>query len=168
VEIRSAAVADAARIGEINVTAWRAAYRGLIPDKVLDAMSVQHRTEIWRALIAQGVAVIVAVVDQTIAGYAGFGPNRDDDVASHVGELYALYLDPDRWGQGIGHALHDAVLLALSGAGYTKVTLWVLDTNERAISFYERHGWVPGEVKDELRGDIVLHEVRYARQLEPL
>lgn len=45
-------------------------------------------------------------------------------------------------------------------------TLWVLTSNARARSFYERQGWADdGAVKAERRGTAVLEEVRYRRRL---
>lgn len=80
------------------------------------------------------------------------------------GELRAIYLDPDRWGEGLGRLLHDAALRVLREAGHRQATLWVLDTNERAQRFYAAAGWEPdGATKsDTMPGeDVALSEVRY-------
>ncbi len=61
--------------------------------------------------------------------------------------LYAL---PEVWGRGVGRALWQADLGALRERGYFEVTLWVLDGNERALSFYEAAGFTAdGTTKTE-------------------
>lgn len=70
------------------------------------------------------------------------------------------------WGTGIGRRLMTAALTSLVEAGFTRATLWVLDTNERARRFYEAGSWRPdgGLKRDERRG-VLLNEVRYGRPL---
>jgi RimJ/RimL family protein N-acetyltransferase len=43
-EVRRATTADAEEIARVNVASWRAAYRGLVPDAVLDRMDPAGRT----------------------------------------------------------------------------------------------------------------------------
>ena len=42
--VRASTVSDARRIAYIHVETWRAAYRGQMPDAVLDALDVERRT----------------------------------------------------------------------------------------------------------------------------
>src|SRR4051794_4922993 len=72
---------------------------------------------------------------------------------------------PSTWGSGMGRALHDAALLTLAQR-YREATLWVLDSNTRARAFYERNGWSgDGAIRADRRGDAILDEVRYRRDL---
>jgi GNAT superfamily N-acetyltransferase len=94
------------------------------------------------------------------------GRSRDDDAAEDVGELRAIYVYPDHWGERIGATLHDAGLASLAAEANTTATLWVLDTNQRARAFYERHGWsLDGDRKPVEIGDVTVTEVRYTIQL---
>ncbi len=54
-----------------------------------------------------------------------------------------MYVDPGHWRQGVGNALMAAALERLAGLPYEEAVLWTFKANERAISFYERHGWRP-------------------------
>ena len=78
----------------------------------------------------------------------------------------AIYLSSDSWGKGFGRELMNAALAHLAGAGYSHVTLWVLDTNARARAFYAKAGFTAdGAVKVDDRGSFQLREVRYRRPL---
>jgi hypothetical protein len=46
--IRAAQIEDAKQIAEVHVASWRAAYRGILPDSMLDNLSVEKRTELWQ------------------------------------------------------------------------------------------------------------------------
>jgi hypothetical protein len=46
--IRSATPGDARAIATIHVEAWRAAYRGIVPDEYLDSLSIDGRESTWR------------------------------------------------------------------------------------------------------------------------
>ena len=55
----------------------------------------------------------------------------------------------------------------LRSCGFTHAGLWVLDTNERALRFYNRHGWTDtGRTQvDHGPGGTELHERRLQRDL---
>ena len=46
-QIRRPTVDDAPDIASIHVSAWQAAYRGIVPDAFLDALSVDQREARW-------------------------------------------------------------------------------------------------------------------------
>lgn len=172
VELRDAARADAHAIANVLVDSWRAAYRGLLPDEVLAGLSVHDREQFWAdALTARPpqTRMVVATIAGTIVGFAATGPPLvpADRADPTVGDLYALYLTPDVWRQGIGTQLHGAALGRLRSCGFTRAGLWILDTNERALSFYYRHGWTDAGRSQLGRGPdgIELHERRLHRDL---
>jgi GNAT superfamily N-acetyltransferase len=130
VVVRRAETADAAAIAAIQVSGWHAAYRGIVPDDVLDRFTVSDQTERWGERLEQG--------SETYFVEGGFcsviRPARD---ASAPAELAALYVDPRRWRGGLGSAL---VAVALSSR--EPVSLWVFAANVRARSFYRAQGFV--------------------------
>ena len=79
--------------------------------------------------------------------------------------LERLYVDPSRWGSGIGGMLHDAAVRAARRHGACGVNLWVLVQNHRARAMYERRGWrlVAGEQLAHTSPPIT--EVRYELDL---
>jgi GNAT superfamily N-acetyltransferase len=55
--------------------------------------------------------------------------------------LSGLFVDPSRWGEGIGSCLHDAVLTEARERGYGGAELFTAAANRRSRIFYEARGW---------------------------
>ena len=73
-EIRAATISDAYSIAEVQVAGWQAAYRGIMPDSVLDGLSVPKREEMWQRILAeQRFQLLVAEQDGRIIGFVDFG-----------------------------------------------------------------------------------------------
>jgi GNAT superfamily N-acetyltransferase len=148
VELREARRGDEAAVADVHVRAWQEAYRGLIPDEFLDALDPadRARTYTFEASDPAAPRTVVAVEAgggaETIVGFATVCPSRDED-ARGVGEVVALYVDPDRYQGGVGRLLMAEARRRLREAGFTDALLWVLDGNDRAADFYEREGWAP-------------------------
>jgi ribosomal protein S18 acetylase RimI-like enzyme len=139
--VRAARVEDAAAIAGLFISAWRAAYRGLVPDVLLDGFTLEERTAKWRERLAGDDLTLV--VDD-VAGYCRRrAVSRDDDVPAGTGEIESLYVNPERLRQGLGGALLVAALADLRDAGCEAATLWVFEANERARAFYSRFGFAP-------------------------
>jgi ribosomal protein S18 acetylase RimI-like enzyme len=158
-EIRPAAAADARGIAVVHVRTWQAAYAHALPAELLRSLSVDRREQGWREMIEGGESVLVEVVDERIVGFVAFGPARDEQ---GVGEVYAIYVQPEVWGTGAGRRLMLAALSQLRERGFDEAVLWVLEDNPRARRFYEAGGWIhDGGHKVEPIGELEAHEVRY-------
>lgn len=130
--IRRATTSDAAAIARVHADTWRAAYAGILPDAVLDSLSVSAGASRWEGHIANGdVAVWVA---GGVDGFASAGPSRDEDLAGTT-ELYALYVHPRAQRRGLGTALLGAAV------EHGATSLWVLAANAPGRAFYEASGW---------------------------
>ena len=166
-EIRRATETDMPALGAVHVAAWQWAYRGLMPDTVLDALDAGRRAEGWSRLVREGTAPPhVAVSGRDLVGFSHADTSRDDDAGPETGEVTSLYLQQHRVGTGLGRRLWEAALDQLRGSGHTAVTVWVLDTNQRGRAFYERCGLtLDGAVKTEALGATALTEVRYRASL---
>lgn len=166
VAVRTGTPRDTVDVARVQVDAWRAAYAGIVPDELLARLDVPERVRRWLARLELGVRLLVAEQDGVVVGYASCGAGRDDDATADVGELYALYVAPDRWRSGTGRALHDAAVDALRGEGARTATLWVLAGNTRGRAFYEALGWRPdGRTRSEQVPGGSLGECRYTRAL---
>ena len=168
--IRRATTGDAAAVASVQVRSWQAAYRGLMPDEVLDGLSVDQRAHVWRPLVEAGEpgeGVLVAETDVGVVGFAHVCPARDADAEAGTGEVSAIYLLPEVWGTGHGRALMDAALRRLREDGYRSAILWVLVGNERARRFYAAAGWScdGAEKTATVGGFATITETRYRRPL---
>ena len=142
--VRQAKVDDAAAMGRVHVRAWQAAYRGAMPDDFLDSLDADTRRAGWARLLESprpGVETLVVEDDDgAVVGFAHIGPSRQNAEAEGEGEVYAINLDPDAWGRGLGQRLLAAATEHLAERGYREAILWVLDSNARARRFYEARG----------------------------
>lgn len=160
--IREARTEDAGCIGEIQVSSWQSAYRGLIPAEFLAALEAGRQAEKWRRILLEPeTRVLVACEGERVVGFCSTIPSRDHDAGDSL-EISALYLDPDCWRRGHGRRLCAAALCLARTRGCGSVTLWVLEDNLRARKFYESSGFhADGAVKSEVRAGFLLKEVRY-------
>jgi ribosomal protein S18 acetylase RimI-like enzyme len=169
VTIRAATVADAHAIAVVHTRAWQWAYRGLMPDDLLDGLDVVAREASWTQRLSTKAAnaeVWLAESSSATVGFVAAGPARDEDQPSGVGEVYAIYLDHAAIGQGIGRLLLEQAVLGLSERGFQTAMLWVLTSNARARRFYENAGFrIDGAEKHEQRGNYDISEVRYSINL---
>jgi ribosomal protein S18 acetylase RimI-like enzyme len=161
--VRDATGDDAQEIERIRIRGWQVAYRHLYPPEELDGLAIDASR--WRHRIdhpPRGWTIIVAGDAGSLLGFASTGPSRDE---RGVGELYAIYVDPDAWSRGAGRALlaHAEERLA---ATYAEATLWVLEGNTRARRFYEAAGWQPDGARQAVeRLGVSPAEVRYRKRL---
>jgi ribosomal protein S18 acetylase RimI-like enzyme len=170
--VRRATAADVCGLARVNVEAWRHAYRGIVPDAVLDGLDVARREQGWARWVAMPApdAVFVATNDtDDVVAYCAVCAVREAEDAHPTlptGELVAIYAHPSVLGTGAGHAVHEAGVAALAAAGFRHAVLWVFEDNPRARAFYERHGWTSDGVQQEFEvGDARPLEVRYSRSL---
>jgi phosphoribosylanthranilate isomerase len=139
IRLRRATPADAEALGEVHVAAWREAYAGLMPDRVLTRLDPGKRATMWRRTLEQGTRVNVAQRAGTIVGFASSGAQRDLSVPVRA-EIHAIYVRRSAQRQGVGRALMSAVARDLLAQGYTSALLWVLEANTPARRFYEELG----------------------------
>jgi ribosomal protein S18 acetylase RimI-like enzyme len=142
VEIRPATPADAEAIAEVGVRSWREGYRGIVseaidPERAWNPDRLAERLEAPKP----EARTIVADAGGAVVGFVLLGACRDEDAHGDVGEVWALYVDPDYWRAGVGSALVRAALGELRTAGFAEARLWTLGESGRNLSFYEALGF---------------------------
>jgi GNAT superfamily N-acetyltransferase len=129
----------------VTVAGWRQGYREIVSQEKLADLPVER----WRHEVGVGLRrpvddafTYVSEIDGAFAGYCYVAaPSQEPGEGSEVAELVAMYVEPDHWRRGAGRALMEAALERLSGLPYGEAILWTFKENDRAIAFYERHGW---------------------------
>jgi ribosomal protein S18 acetylase RimI-like enzyme len=163
-EVRLATGADADGISRAQERAWQTAYKHVFPVAELERGGF-IRTELWQERLEvppPGWTTFVADDGDGVQGFVSVGPSRDE---RGLGELYAIYVHPDAWSSGVGRALIERGELELR-ASYDEATLWVLEDNPRARSFYEAAGWsADGATKSDERWGVRARELRYRKNL---
>lgn len=159
--IRPSRLTDAASIAKIQIDAWRQAYADIISKEFLSQMDYDEKTRRWeRNLSGNQASTIVYDGEESILGWASYGESRDQDFQGT--EIWAIYVTPQAWGQGIGRRLVD--FIHSEPATATSSIVWVLKENKNARRFYNSLGFIPDgkEKLIEIGGDS-LPEVRYQR-----
>jgi GNAT superfamily N-acetyltransferase len=127
----------------VHVSAWKTTYRGMMPDELLDLLSVERDIATGFGAGLQrprsGAEQFVALTPtEEIIGYALACPNRNPDPA-FTGELEAIYVLASYQGHGVGTRLVREVAQYLASTGRTSMVVWVLKQNPYR-RFYERLG----------------------------
>lgn len=167
IEIRYASVEEADSIAEIHTSSWRATYRGIVADQILDNLDTQKRSAQLKNDINQYPQLYnIVYKGKEPAGFASFGRSRDPNSQDTDGEIYAIYLHPQFLNQGIGRKLFQWSEEELRKKGYQRIFIWVLEDNLNARNFYEKHNYqFDGSIKD-IRIGKVLQEIRYLKAIQ--
>ena len=161
--VREGSPTDVEEIARVHVQSWQEAYRGQLPDAFLDGLTVASRVRMWTRVFEDRSSVLVVANEGRIIGISSFGDEREGE-RENGGEIYTMYVLKEFWGKGVGQLLMDGVLDHLRHRPV--VNLWVLESNERALAFYSKHGFAPnGETKVVERPGFQLREVRLSRTL---
>ena len=156
--LRGATAKDSLAMGRVYCEAWKAAYRGMMPDAFLDSLTDENCAPPSERISPDNS--IVWEEDGVICGLANFGPGRDAD-SDGMAEIRSIYVLPECWQKGVGGMLMQGAADALRRLGFTKVFLWTLESNARARRFYEKQGMVlTGTRMIEIAG-AKLSECRY-------
>jgi GNAT superfamily N-acetyltransferase len=164
VRLRTGEEPDLPAVGDLHYRSRRTAYAGLVSPAALAFGSPAAMGEWWTERLRwerDTHRLTVAVRDEQVVGFTYLGLSEEPDVA----ELYAIHVEPDLVGTGVGRLLIADALTGLAAYGSSAV-LWVLEGNVRARRFYERGGWsVDRTTRDSPIGVETTRQVRYARGL---
>jgi ribosomal protein S18 acetylase RimI-like enzyme len=137
--VRPARLEDAKAIAKIEVETWRSTYAGMLPDRVLLNMSERRQTSSWASFLRHRPEdVMVALAGGAITGFGNCGTQRDSTIR-FAGEIYTLYVAPDRQGSGLGRNLLLSLFQRLVTTGHATALVWVVRANPGRF-FYERLG----------------------------
>jgi ribosomal protein S18 acetylase RimI-like enzyme len=137
--VRDATAEDAEAIARVHSAAWRDTYEGMLPAAVIAGFEYKRVLPRWRERLPATSPQSILVWSNPVAGYAYSGPARDED-PDYAGEVYAIYVAPERKREGGGRALMAASAESLATAGMTSMLVWVHRENHGARRFYEALG----------------------------
>jgi len=152
---------DFVAIGSIYATAWKYAYRGIVPQEHLDQLTNRRWTDV---LSENRYDAFILIDNGQYIGTSTICPARDEALAGW-GEVISLYLLPEYFGKGCAALLFDHAVQALRELGFENIYLWALEGNKRARRFYEKQDFCwNGDTLDVTIGGKTLREVRYIKK----
>ena len=130
-------------IAALHVASWKSAYRGILPDAVLDALKPEDRVRDWtRWFQVTQARTYIALEKRVLVGFTRILPSDPErDTPPSSAEISHLYVGPGSQGRGVGGALLAHALADVRERGLDRAVLWVLEKNYRARAFYERAGF---------------------------
>lgn len=177
--MRAASAHDVAGIRAVARAAWTATYGDLLRPETIDAALAEwYALDSLRSLVAADDAwCFVAYEGNELVGHASGQPVESDETEAEpapsgdaaggpTAELGAIYVAPDRQGQGFGTTLLERFEAAARERGCDAVRLRALSANDVGASFYESRGFeAVREESTELFGESV-RETVFRRALE--
>lgn len=149
VSLRAATANDAAAVARIGGPAMVAQYERLVDSRAVQAAVDQLYAPsavadcIARCTAAEDAEFLVAEEDDQVVGFLHF------DAFGPEPELHRLYCAPATRGHGVGSLLMGALHARLHVD--LEYMLLVVEGNDRAVAFYERHGLRTEQAVDGLR-----------------
>jgi ribosomal protein S18 acetylase RimI-like enzyme len=145
--IRQANIKDAQRLAEIQVFAWRYAYKDFISIEYLfKELTVKDREKIFNENLSQNndnnVRTFVFEDKNIIKGYITIGDCRDNDKTNEIYEIWSVYVDPLFQRQKIGTELIKYCISEALNLNKKEITLLVFEKNNKSIEFYKKMGFV--------------------------
>jgi putative acetyltransferase len=130
-----------------------------------EAAPADWRRRIVEALRSPSGLFLVVDSEGVVVGNLGLWP--DANPASRHVAWVGMSVAAGFRSVGAGGALLEEAAAWAAGAGFRRIALGVFPGNERAIAFYERHGFVREGLRREQyrRGDLYHDEVLMARPL---
>lgn len=166
--VRPALQRDAKAIAQLHNTTLREAFKGMVADDQLPAMTQDKRQAFWREAIEYSEPhVQVALEGDTIVGFVGYDRSRDKGTPPTMGEIWDIYALSSHWGKGVGLALWDAAREGLLDEGCTHVSVWVPIGCDRVVRFHELAGFKRemASAKTVPFGGVKIEEIRLKRPL---
>jgi GNAT superfamily N-acetyltransferase len=146
---------------------WRQHYPGIISPAQIDYMlaKMYSLATLREELGATGICFVRLLVDGEFVGFASFGPTPEPGVM----KLHKCYLLPSRHGRGYGSLLLQHCEREVRKLGAHRLILAVNKHNLKAVSAYQRNGFVVAEsVITDFGCGFVMDDFIMAKDLAPL
>src|SRR3954454_13103667 len=171
--VRPARAGDPSSISAVQARAWRMAYGNLLPEATLEALTPEALLPAWRRAVTEPPsakhAVLVAVADDIVVGFAAVGPSEDRDATETDGQLAVLAVDPLHVRAGHGSPLMSAVVDHLRSHGLTALSVWIPEGDLARTAFFTSAGMLPDGARRSYLGadDADVVEVRLSADIAP-
>ena len=137
-EIRLLVKEDINEMVKLYVKSWRATYKGIIPDKILDTITEEKFNKIWNEYITKEKnGIFGAFEDENFLGFGAFTPDEDME---NVLYLDSLHIKDEYKGRGVGTTIISTLKRYAKQEGYIGISVSVMSGNVRARNLYVKLG----------------------------
>lgn len=149
---------DIPQVQQVAIKSWHTTYENIIPLNIQNNFLSKAYSEERLLARLSSSPFYVAKIDKQVIGFANFSNKKADGTV----ELFAVYLDPDFQGKGIGSALLQVGIEQLQP---TQVFINVEAENRIGRQFYNAKGFQVIEKFNEVFDGHQLKNVRMSLNL---
>lgn len=137
-EIRLLVEKEIDEMTELYVKSWRATYKGIIPDKILDTITIEKFNRIWKEYITKENNGIFGAFENNI--FLGFGAFTPDEEMNETLYLDSLHIKDEYKGKGVGTRIINYLKEYAREKEYKGVSVSIMYGNDRARNLYIKLG----------------------------
>lgn len=143
---------------------WRSVYAGYVNEQLLNDNGCFDRKKRMEADFLSGrLSNYIYECNGNIVALLSVGDTVDNDKIGAF-EVWRIYISKDYQNQGIGNQLLNFAEQKAFKYAYKEIVIWAFKGNEKAISFYKKHGYIKD--KEEYLGEPYLaYGVRFNKKL---
>lgn len=136
--IRRARIGDEQNIAKLIIHTWKDAYRGIVPDDFLAALTTDKHEQLFKEQIKKAEATIFVLENDSgnIIGMVSGGKDRSNAFDC---EIVALYILPEYQKKGYGRQLFKNIIKDHRANNHHSMIIWTFKENKDQ-KFYEKLG----------------------------
>lgn len=133
IKIRPATESDLQDIISIHVESWKDAYADVLPAEFIAGQLHRELARHWRETKLENQDIVLVAEEDSLVGFIAVW-------CRPIPFIDNLHVKPSHRSKKIGRSLMKAVAQELIQKEHKTAYLWVFESNEKAIRFYERLG----------------------------
>lgn len=134
-EIRLLVEKEIGKVAELYIKSWRATYKAIIPDKILERFS-----QTWKDYITKENSGIFGAFENDV--FLGFGAFTPDEEIGNTLCLESLHVKDEYKGKGIENKIINHLKEHAMRKGYKGVNVSIMSGNYKARDLYTKSGVV--------------------------
>ncbi len=156
---------DLDTVVRIHCESWRDAYKEFMDEDYISRKNSTRRAK-WENILAESPVekhFLIRDGDVPVGMISADSPKENVDGDTY--EIFGLYILPPFMKKGYGRAAAALVEEKIRGMGYEKISLWVLEPNQRARSFWEKMGLASDGTEKTSYYDKPIKVLRYLKKI---
>lgn len=156
---------DLETVVRIHCDAWKDAYGGFMDEDYISRKNGTRRAK-WESILEDAPEEKHFLIRDGNIPVGMISMDRPrETVETDTYEIFGLYILPEQMGKGYGTAAVSLAEEKIRGMGFEKISLWVLEPNKRARSFWEKRGFTPDGTEKISYYDKAIKVLRYLKKI---